>query len=1040
MAAAVSVGLREQQQHQPPSANMTTPVKFPQLNGDNQEKLMEVLNEKPSSSSRKSLDKSRRSFATEDSSSSLSSRKSVDLPRAAISDYRRSKRISTPTSPSYPPTSRHPSSNHRTYMLSGGSSPQLVDTPLFGSTSLPAPTTPHTPSALSKSGGDRHASSSGRRSMDGNGRRSARTSGDRSSADEGLPMRKQASEDSSLGLENAGHTRGVSMQKPKTAASEHPLLYHKLEMASLSTPELHLASDPMISTEEPTYRQRMSIQLLRSARAGSRERRTSTEVPRGSNAEGGFASFTSMMDQVQTSFSNVGQRMRKDSNAARVPSSGSFASAGGKGSERERKASAATIVRTTSTRRSKNAEVSVEGQGQGTTSSRGSNGTAFGTNKSKQKLSNNGLSNALSNASTWLKRPRRWSTQNGRAGPSADARKASAADPQGSSQQVVKALSSETNGDVTTVEGVDAQFDLAQAKEKLRAARQYLITELGKIEDSLIAQDKTRVASLQWSGGEEVSEEQWADEQLHLWKALSDGVLLCLLADKFCPGSIEKIDRRDVEWVKADNISRFLKAARDELGLSSRDLFQCFDITDSTTEGLQRAVLTILALERGAPSSKSRRSGMYLQPRPTSLQRLNSADLASRSSLDISFDSAPADSPSGSPARNGSVRSSSRLSVQQQRKEAERILVSGPQTEGTHDDNASAKSRRRRSVEAQSSSYHRSITFADSVSNDDYFASGRLPYRDRKLSESAVSLTEVAEEEPEEIMNSPMPPRHPSPPISEIHTAPKSAPLPIPSAAPPMARSSSQRRISMELSLGSANASTENLEELRAASPVRHTPLRRHSGVSRPTPSLLNPSRDLPASPSVIGGGASLPSPRLPFPRSASVTNDSPSAKRLHRHLSLSGTTSASEASLAANAISASSPKLAPQRPPHHRFSSEFSSGYRVPLSPTTAKSDSQSPGLAFPRPRYDSEVTLGYNSTLASVSTSEESPHLSRSNSQTPAPRHKLVVSEPGETPVTYVSDLALVFLYSCPDAFPRCSKSEIALERANSGRSIEL
>jgi hypothetical protein len=84
--------------------------------------------------------------------------------------------------------------------------------------------------------------------------------------------------------------------------------------------------------------------------------------------------------------------------------------------------------------------------------------------------------------------------------------------------------------------------------------------------------------------------------------------------------------------------------------------------------------------------------------------------------------------------------------------------------------------------------------------------------------------------------------------------------------------------------------------------------------------------------------------------------------------------------------------------------------------------------------------VTLGYNSTLASVSTSEESPHLSRSNSQTPAPRHKLVVSEPGETPVTYVSDLALVFLYSCPDAFPRCSKSEIALERANSGRSIEL
>lgn len=223
--------------------------------------------------------------------------------------------------------------------------------------------------------------------------------------------------------------------------------------------------------------------------------------------------------------------------------------------------------------------------------------------------------------------------------------------------------------------------------------------------------------------------------------------------------------------------------------------------------------------------------------------------------------------------------------------------------------------------------------------------------------------------------------------------SPEKVQTPVSPMPPAMTRSTSQRRISMELQLGAVDGS----EDWRNAlpSPVRQTPHRRHSGVGR---SALNPQRDLHINTgSNQSGTASLPSPRLPFPRSSS---ELPGGKRLQRHLSLTGATSASEASITVSLTSAS--LTSPTRPAHTRYSSDLPVSLKAMASPSR---ESHEP-VAFPRPRHDSEATSNYNSTMASYSTGDDSStQISRSGSQTPAPRHRITVNVADEAPVVYVS-----------------------------------
>ncbi len=1019
------------------------------------------------------------------------------------SDYKRAKRVSLPASaPSYPPSSTrkisikrggNPPSAHGTgssSILNGQATPsgpsrtststsiasdrsvgmQPSTSANSGIASLdgssccssshsslqPLPSAPSRTSTMERL--PSLTASNSRCSTDTGGHFSSRTSGDRSSADleVGVATRSHhghTSSSESSGLESYGgggfHVSQdvIPEEAPyaKPTDAQHPL-YGTLAVASLSTPELHHSSDPMMASmaEEldmsQLYRRagRISMQLFGRSkskrepkgRMNAQSKGSSERSDEAANANGKpDASAPQDRPRKQSldvhHHSSTGSIVYLPQQPSRSPASS--ISTGGTGTPaptpRERKISAATIVRRISIKRQAAAPSPSSAPPTVTTHAAGTVCSAIsGVNKSRSSSSN--IASAVNSASAWLKRPRAFSiTKSKGTGASTNATASAPAEPTGdASGSQIRRLASSALPTDRNIDGVDARYDQAEAKEKLRAARRYLHTELVKIQDMVIPQDKRRIQSLVFiphtstmSSGHGTGDEDedaaaaahedmiWAEEQLELWKSIEDGVLLCLLANKLCQGSIEKIDRRDVEWVKADNISRFLKAARDELGVASRDLFQCFDITDSTTEGLQRAVLTILAIEHVGPSSsKGRRSGLYMQPRPTSLQRLNANSLASRSSLDMSFDHSIAHAiaespPDATPARAGSAKVPS-LSIQQQRREAERILVSGHGSSADEDRSSSTpaavKARRRRSAEAygtssSSSHGHRSITFADSV--EESSASVRTPYRDRKLSESAVSLGEVAEEEAEEVLALPVP-QVPPPLTPELEGGRLSFSTPTP--APGMTRSSSQRRISIELQLGSAGLSSESLVDWRVpGSPMRPPAQRRNSGVGKPSPSILGTVRDQ----TLV-----LPAGRMPFPRSLSQ-NDSSAARRLARHVSLSGAHGVGEGLVVP---SSPSPKPYLQRPAHHWFSTE------LPLTRTTTSARSQEddhpsgarangpvPPLVFPRPRYDTEVT-----TNSTPTRTEDQPGLQRTAS-TPAPRPKLVVSEPGEIPVIYVS-----------------------------------
>ncbi|ORZ11761.1 calponin homology domain-containing protein [Lobosporangium transversale] len=62
-----------------------------------------------------------------------------------------------------------------------------------------------------------------------------------------------------------------------------------------------------------------------------------------------------------------------------------------------------------------------------------------------------------------------------------------------------------------------------------------------------------------------------------LHESLKDGVILCRLANRLRPGTVEQISLKNLPFVKMENISNFLNAAK-QLGVQSSDLFQTVDL------------------------------------------------------------------------------------------------------------------------------------------------------------------------------------------------------------------------------------------------------------------------------------------------------------------------------------------------------------------------------------------------------------------------------------------------------------------------------
>ncbi|KAG9289193.1 hypothetical protein G9A89_022502 [Geosiphon pyriformis] len=84
-----------------------------------------------------------------------------------------------------------------------------------------------------------------------------------------------------------------------------------------------------------------------------------------------------------------------------------------------------------------------------------------------------------------------------------------------------------------------------------------------------------------------------SNEDFH--KSLQDGVILCSLMNKLKPNIIPQISKKDLPFVKRENISNFLKAAR-QFGLHNSDLFETVDLFEG--KDMDRVVATILAIAR----------------------------------------------------------------------------------------------------------------------------------------------------------------------------------------------------------------------------------------------------------------------------------------------------------------------------------------------------------------------------------------------------------------------------------------------------------
>ncbi|PWZ01635.1 hypothetical protein BCV70DRAFT_145927, partial [Testicularia cyperi] len=843
--------------------------------------------------------------------------------------------------------------------------------------------------------------------------------------------------------------------KRQTSRSPRKQNLTNLEMASLSTPELHLASDPMLDTQEPSFLRKLvhnpkvpSIDTLSSAGGEGpntlhgHDRTRSIDPIAAVKPTLGYASFGTAMDAVEQTEGTAMRRVApSDHQRSRKQSSATIRESGGD-------SPGASVASGSGPWQSANASTDTL-----------SPSRAEGSGRAPRKSP---VNTAISSAGTWFKRQRKVSAR--ARDEDMDSNVANAAeDVNNTTDDSKTSLSttrsqtslatagtgstsfSDSNSTMLSSAVTDTTFgmqDLASpqaALDSIRRARSFMIRELSNLSEQDQGVDQIRISQLV---SQITAESQDADtEASQFWSSIADGVLLCVLANRLKPGCVDRIDRRDVQWVRNDNISRFLRAARDHLGLRSKDLFQTFDLTDCTVEGLLRVVHTLAAAEKMAKRSSRmaalRTNGFRIEPRTTSMTPPTTPRAHERHEMGSEDSERPCSPLAATADRSNDDETPRRnmLRIQQNRREAERILVSMGRSDSGRVDAATAALRRQSNDSYPPKHKSSSITFADSVksSSDD---ESRLPYRDRKLSESAISLTGVAEEDPEDLTGSNDQTQLPSqysfnstvsscetPQIRRGSSESEKSNRGSSTRPPPLARSSSQKRISQELALGllprSVIGSTENLDDYLSASsnsPSRHPPTRRHSARLYPGPSLLNPSRE-----SLITLGAqsgteseASPSARVPFPRGA-LANDSPGARRIGRHLSMNAGSmdSFSAVSHPSTANASSSPKMG-TRPQfrHMRYSSDLhlpsmhrpiSHGGRSP-----EPSGDERSFVSASRTRFDSEMGGSiYTNTLGSLTNDELSSAaaagVAKTGRDTPAPKHKLVVTEEGKPNVTY-------------------------------------
>ncbi|SJX65997.1 related to ser/thr protein kinase [Sporisorium reilianum f. sp. reilianum] len=830
---------------------------------------------------------------------------------------------------------------------------------------------------------------------------------------------------------------GVPLPRSNPASPSRPLSHKKsaerrskatrnqhltnLEAASLSTPELHLASDPMLDTQEPSFLRTLvkgsrtqSHEAMSSAASEGQQTSSQTRVssasPRTPVQNGlAFSSFGAAMSAVDSHNDSPQPRALLDQH-------------------RSRKQSTATLRSPDS--ESASPSWAMQNLSTDTLSPPKDHNSRPSPTKSEPK----------SSSGTWFRRNRKDAESPRKAWAPADSSTQLSVQPSQTSAATAGSgttLLSESN--LTAVSSTsNASFgmsDLASpqaALESIRKARSFVIRELGRIAEPEDSPDKQRISALVSQMKVEVHDP--SVEASNFWNSIADGVLLCLLANRLRPASVDRIDRRDLEWVKADNISRFLRAARDHLGLRSKDLFQSFDLTDGTVEGLLRVVHTLQAAERMARRSSkvssARANAIKIEPRTTSMTPPSTPRAQDRKLLSAGNGNGDLDRIDNSSelSLNEDTPKRTMLTIQQNRREAERILMGRSNSART---DSSSKESKRRSIElgypkVKSSS----ITFADSVKQNSYNGDeeGRMPYRDRKLSESAISLTGVAEEPEDGVaangdhlptagsfsstqsVSSEM--SHDRRGSSESDKSVKNFSI----KPPPLARSTSQKRISQELALGQfprgVIGSTENLGDYMFASgsPTHNAPTRRHSARLYPGPSLLNPSRE-----SLLNLGAqsnaeadASSSTRVPFPRGS---NDSPGARRMARHISMNAGVDifslASGPSTATNG-SNNSPK-ASARPQfrHMRYSSDL----QLPLLGRPMSIGARSPDasvdersyISTSRSRFDSEIGSIYTNTLGSLTTDEAGSAVTRASRDATGPKHKIVVAEEGKPNITY-------------------------------------
>ncbi|CAD6953713.1 unnamed protein product [Tilletia controversa] len=554
-------------------------------------------------------------------------------------------------------------------------------------------------------------------------------------------------------------------------------------------------------------------------------------------------------------------------------------------------------------------------------------------------------------------------------------------------------------------------------REEMHEAVAFLHQELSKLTGTDLNRYKPRILQLGHmvrSQSRQLTDTELQGERLNFWLRISDGILLCMLIVRLAPAKASELpDRFPSQSSVTANFNFFLRAARQTFGLSPNDLFQVQDVTAQTPDGLQRVVHSILTLR-----ARCQRNGTVRSETSPPRTPITSIPEGGEMAMPIPFPTDVSKGMSASPHRR------SLSAVQENRLLAERKLM-GHRADG----DSPGSSRQRKISNVTSSQRTPTVQIVELARDDANTTGGSSLYRDRKASESVVSLTGVLEEE-SEAGDADISAAFSSPDVSAdfsssrigLSTSPKLG-MGTPAGRP----TANMRRLSTDLGLGRPSARHQRLSfdgsselpfPIATGSP-RLGPVRRHSAIARaPGPSSLNPNREMVPSGSLSEVGLDS-TPRVPFPRSNSAY-DSPSRRPGSGHGrpgsghgvtgrfgSTSGTATGSEIRAAPNSDvgmgSTSSPSRT--RPPvrHTRYSSDLHlPNHTRPAGHSRSEVSSADPQPPPPRPRFDSEATSVFTAVSFPTSTQEDGVRPRIHRESTVQSKHKLVVDNDGE-PVTY-------------------------------------